>query len=307
MKILVTGGCGFIGTNFVNYMLKKYPTYSIVNIDKITYAGNDNNLFEWMMNPRYKWLKFDINSPRIKKYVEDCDIIVHFAAETHVDRSIISADEFIHTNVSGTLNLLKMALQFNKRFHHISTDEVFGSLSLDSAEIFNEKTHYAPRNPYAASKAASDHLVRSFYETYKLDTTISNCSNNYGPYQNKEKFLPKTILNILKGIKVPVYGDGLNVRDWVYVEDHCRAIDMIIHHGRIGGTYCVSGMKEDWNNLKIISVVAELMGKKLDDVIKFVPDRLGHDRKYAVDWSKIHRELGWEPQFEIKENLLKVE
>jgi dTDP-glucose 4,6-dehydratase len=306
MRLLVTGGCGFIGSNFIQYILNKYPDYVVTTVDKLTYAGSPVNLGKWLGDPRCVLKKFDINSLKMEKEVMFSDIVVHFAAESHVDNSIKSADEFIKTNISGTYNIIKYAARFKKRFHHISTDEVFGSLDLDSSDKFNEETSYQPRNPYSASKAASDHFVRAFYETHGLRMTVSNCSNNYGPYQNIEKFIPKAIVKILNGEKVPVYGDGKNVRDWLYVEDHCRAIDLILHEGKIGETYCVGGMSGDISNLKILEIIAKIMGYQLNHVVKYVPDRLGHDRKYAIDWSKINKELGWKPKFELEENLKKT-
>ncbi|MEK7635224.1 MAG: dTDP-glucose 4,6-dehydratase [Patescibacteria group bacterium] len=307
MKLVVTGGCGFIGTNFIHYILNKYPDYSVINIDKITYAGHPENLEIWENNPRYKLVLMDINDEKVENFIKECDTIVHFAAESHVDNSILSADEFIKTNVNGTYNLLKYALKYKKRFHHISTDEVFGSLPLDSKKKFNETTRYNPRNPYSASKASADHLVRCYFETYGLPVTISNCSNNYGPYQNKGSFLPKVILNILSGQKVPVYGDGLNVRDWIFVEDHCSAIDLIIHNGVIGETYCIGGLLADYNNLTILNMVADILKQdSIQNLFEFVPDRIGHDRRYAVDWSKIHRELGWKPKCNFEESLIKT-
>ncbi|MBI2463058.1 MAG: dTDP-glucose 4,6-dehydratase [Candidatus Spechtbacteria bacterium] len=304
MKLLITGGAGFIGSNFIHYWHEKYPADSIVNIDKLTYAGNLNNLKGVAEEKNYRFVRSDIcdQNETLDKAIKNCDVIVHFAAETHVDRSLNSADEFLRTNIFGTYNLLCYAKKYNKRFHHISTDEVFGSLDLESKEKFNEQTPYSPRNPYSASKASSDHIVQSFFHTHQLPITISNCSNNFGPYQNSEKFIPKAITNLINGQKVPVYGRGVNVRDWLHVEDHCRAIDLIIQKGRIGETYCVGGLTEDISNIDVIKIVLEEMNLK-DDMIEFVTDRPGHDLKYAVDWTKINRELGYQPTFDFSTHL----
>jgi dTDP-glucose 4,6-dehydratase len=296
MKLLVTGGAGFIGSNFILYWFKNHPQDSIINLDKLTYAGNLENLRNIQDNPNYKFVQGDICDTNIvNELVKDVDTIVHFAAETHVDRSILEPGDFIKTNVLGTQVLLQMALQNGtKRFHHISTDEVYGSLNLDEKNIFNERTPYNPRSPYSASKAGSDHLVKAYYYTYDLPITISNCSNNFGPYQFPEKLIPLAITNLLENKKVPVYGDGLYVRDWLYVEDHCRAIDLILQKGKIGDTYCIGGLTEDVNNLTVIKKIIELLGKD-ESAIEYVKDRPGHDRRYALDWSKIKNDLGWEP------------
>ncbi len=300
MKLLVTGGAGFIGANFIHYYLKNHSEDSIINLDKLTYAGNLANLEAIKDNPNYTFIKGDICDRRIvDSAMNDVDVVVHFAAESHVDRSIIDASPFIHTNVVGTHTLLESALKNNiKRFHHISTDEVFGSLELNSTEKFNESTGYDPRSPYAASKAASDHLVRAYNITYGLPTTISNCSNNFGPFHFPEKLIPLAITNILEGKKVPVYGDGKNVRDWLYVEDHCRAIDLILQKGTIGETYFVGSSDPEINNLELVRKILKLMGKS-ESEIEFVKDRPGHDRRYAIDWSKIKTELGWEPKHNL--------
>lgn len=299
MTLLVTGGAGFIGSNFILYWLKKYPQDKIINLDKLTYAGNLENLKSVEKNPNYEFVQGDIcNFQLVNSLINNkkIDIIVHFAAESHVDRSILDASPFIKTNIEGTHILLEAALKNGKiRFHHISTDEVFGALPLNTKEKFNEKTPYNPRSPYSASKAASDHLVRAYYTTYNLPITISNCSNNYGPYQFPEKFIPLAITNIIEGKKVPIYGDGLYVRDWLYVEDHCRAIDKIIHKGKIGETYFIGGLTEDISNLEVIKKILKIMGKD-ESFIEFVKDRPGHDRRYAIDWSKINKELGWKPE-----------
>ncbi len=295
MKLLVTGGAGFIGSNFIHYWLKNHPADFIVNFDKLTYAGNLENLKAVEGNPNYKFVKGDICDPAaVSDLVKDCGLIVHFAAESHVDRSILDAGEFIRTNVLGTQILLDAAKEYKKRFHHVSTDEVFGALALESKAKFNEETPYNPHSPYAASKAGSDHLVRAYFDTHGLEITISNCSNNFGPYQFPEKLLPLAITNLMEGKKVPVYGDGLYVRDWLYVDDHCRAIDLIINKGKIGETYCIGGMTEDLNNIGIIRKLLALLGKD-ESMIEYVKDRPGHDRRYAVDWTKASRELGYEP------------
>lgn len=307
MKLFVTGGAGFIGSNFILYWIKNHPEDFVVNFDKLTYAGNLENLKEVEKNPQYSFIHGDIcNSGEVEKALDGVDTVVHFAAESHVDRSILEPASFVTTNVVGTQVLLDAALKKNiKRFHHVSTDEVFGSLDLSSKDKFNEQTRYDPRSPYAASKAGSDHLVRAYYTTFGLQVSITNCSNNYGPYQFVEKLIPLAITNILEGKKVPVYGDGLNVRDWLHVEDHCRAIELVLQKGKIGETYCVGGVVDEINNLTVIKKILELMGKD-ESSIEFVKDRLGHDRKYAVDWSKIKSELGWEPQYGFDEWLKKT-
>ncbi|KKR22100.1 MAG: dTDP-glucose 4,6-dehydratase [Candidatus Moranbacteria bacterium GW2011_GWA2_39_41] len=305
MKLLITGGAGFIGSNFVHYILKKYPDYQVVNLDLLTYAGNLENLKEIENNPNYKFVKGDIADAKLmNELIADCDVIVHFAAESHVDRSILASEEFIRTNVIGTHTLLEAARNNgNKRFHHVSTDEVFGSLGATDP-AFNEATPYDPRSPYSASKASSDHLVRAYFHTYGLPITISNCSNNYGPYHFPEKLFPLFITNLIEDKKVPLYGDGMNVRDWLYVEDHCSAIDAIIHKGRIGETYCVGGNAEKTNK-EITYKILELMGKD-ESSIEFVKDRPGHDKRYAIDFSKIKNELGWEPSVNFEEGLQKT-
>jgi dTDP-glucose 4,6-dehydratase len=299
MKLLITGGAGFIGSNFIHYWLKNHQQDEIVNVDKLTYAGNLENLKEIEKNPNYKFVLSDIcNIDVITYLVKECDVVIHFAAESHVDRSIIDAGEFVKTNVLGTQILLQAAKEHDKRFHHVSTDEVFGALPLNSKDKFNENTPYNPHSPYSASKAASDHLVRSYFDTHGLAITISNCSNNFGPYQFPEKFLPLVITNLLEGKKIPVYGDGLYVRDWLYVDDHCKAIDLILEKGKIGETYCIGGMADDVNNLQVVKKVLDILGKD-DSMIEYVKDRPGHDRRYAVDWSKAKKELGFKPEFDF--------
>jgi len=306
MRLLVTGGAGFIGSNFILYWLRKYPQDKIVNLDKLTYAGNLENLKSIEKNPNYVFSQGDICDAQFVNSLihnHQVDTIVHFAAESHVDRSILDPAPFIKTNIEGTYVLLEAALKNKiKRFHHISTDEVFGALELNSKEKFNDKTPYNPRSPYSASKAASDHLVRAYYSTYNLPITISNCSNNFGPFQFPEKLIPLAITNIIEGKKVPVYGDGLYVRDWLYVEDHCKAIDLILQKGRIGETYLVGGLTEDISNLEIVKRILKIMDKD-ESMVEFVKDRPGHDRRYAIDWSRINQELGWRPEHNFEEYL----
>lgn len=302
MKLLVTGGAGFIGSNFILYWLKNHPDDHIVNFDKLTYAGNLENLKSIESNPNYKFVKGDItNAVEVNASMVGIDTVVHFAAESHVDRSIMEPASFVLTNVVGTQVLLDSALKNNiKRFHHVSTDEVFGALALDSTEKFNEATPYDPHSPYSASKAGSDHLVRAYFDTFGLPITITNCANNYGPFHFPEKLIPLAITNLIEGKKVPVYGDGLYVRDWLYVEDHCRAIDLVLSKGKVGETYCVGSLTQDVNNLEVIKKILKIMGKG-EEMIEFVKDRPGHDRRYAIDFSKIKNELGWEPKHTFDE------
>lgn len=302
MKLLVTGGAGFIGSNFILYWLKNHPEDTIVNFDKLTYAGNLENLKAVEKNPNYSFIHGDIcDSQAVNLAMEGIDNVVHFAAESHVDRSIMEPASFVVTNVVGTQVLLDAALKNNiKRFHHISTDEVFGALALDSTEKFNETTRYDPHSPYSASKAGSDHLVRAYFDTFELPVTITNCANNFGPYHFPEKLIPLAITNLIEGKKVPVYGDGLYVRDWLYVEDHCRAIDLVLSKGKIGETYCVGSLTQEVNNLEVVKKILNIMGKD-ESMIEFVKDRPGHDRRYAIDFSKIKNELGWEPLHSFEE------
>lgn len=297
MRLLVTGGAGFIGANFIQYWLKQHPDDDVINFDKLTYAGNLENLISVEKNPRYRFIQGDIClASDVIPAMKGIDIVVHFAAESHVDRSILDAMPFITTNVVGTQVLLDAALKANvKRFHHVSTDEVFGSLELGSSAKFDETTPYDPRSPYSASKAGSDHLVRAYAHTFGLPITITNCSNNFGPYQFPEKLIPLAITNIIEGKKVPVYGDGRNVRDWLHVDDHCRAIDAVLTRGKVGETYCIGGLTEDIDNLLIVKKILGIMGAS-ESLIEYVKDRPGHDRRYAVDWKKIHNELGWSPE-----------
>lgn len=304
MNILVTGGAGFIGSNFIHYILGKYPDYKITNLDKLTYAGNLDNLKNVENSPNYKFAQGDIcDVDLVRELVKNKDLIVHFAAESHVDRSIISALDFVRTNVEGTRVLLDAAKEKNIRFHHISTDEVFGALGQNDPK-FNEKTAYDPRSPYSASKASSDHLARAYWHTYKLPITISNCSNNYGPYQFPEKLLPLFITNLIDGKKVPVYGKGENIRDWIYVDDHNAGVDLIIHKGKIGETYCLGGGNE-LKNLDITWKILKAM-RAGEESIEYVEDRKGHDFRYAIDYSKAEKELGWRPQKKFDEGLLET-
>jgi len=307
MKLLITGGAGFIGSNFIEYWLDKYPNDTIVNLDKLTYAGHLESTISFQNNPNYKFIKGDIcDIQLVNKITSDVDTVIHFAAETHVDRSIDGPAEFVRTNVVGTQILLDSALKNKvKRFHHVSTDEVFGSLPLEEEIKFDEKTNYDPRSPYSASKAASDHLVRSYYHTFGLPITITNCSNNFGSYQDPEKFIPRMVTDLIDGGVVRIYGDGLNVRDWLYVKDHARAIDLVLKDGKIGETYLVGGMTKDISNLEIAKSVLNLFGKD-ESQIKFVKDRPGHDRRYSVNWNKINKELGWEPEHDFEVWLTKT-
>jgi len=309
-KVLITGGAGFIGSNYAHYHFEKYPSDKVVVLDKLTYAGNLDNLGDLVKaENRFAFVQGDISD---KKFIEDLfdaekfDLVVNFAAETHVDRSITEPSVFVMTNVVGTHNLLEASRDTGvARYHQISTDEVYGDLGIGSKDFFTEKTSIAPNCPYAATKASADLLARSYFETFELPVTITRCSNNYGPYQFPEKIIPLAITNLLENKKVPVYGDGLYVRDWLYVEDHCKAIDLIIKKGKIGETYCVGGLTEDINNLSVIKKIIKILGKD-DSYIEFVKDRPGHDRRYAIDWSKIKENLGWNPLHSFDEWLEKT-
>lgn len=304
MNILVTGGCGFIGSNFIRHILNKYPAYTIINLDALTYAGNPENLKDVEGNPKYTFVKGKIeDSVLVRDIVSNVDCVVHFAAESHVDRSIVDARSFLVTNVTGTDVMLAASRDASiEKFIHISTDEVYGSLGDEGK--FMEDTPLMPNSPYAASKASGDMLVRAYHETYGLPAIIIRPSNNYGPYQFPEKFIPLMITNLLENKPVPVYGEGNNVRDWLFVEDNCRAIDLILHKGRISEIYNVGGNAE-MRNIDIVKKALEIMGKDRT-FITFVKDRPGHDYRYALDTSKIERELGWKPSVGIETGLMKA-
>ncbi|MCL0082656.1 dTDP-glucose 4,6-dehydratase [Dehalococcoidia bacterium] len=302
MKILVTGGAGFIGSNFVCYLLREHPDWEVTNLDKLTYAGNLENLMDVEGNPGYHFVKGDITDRELvdKLLGQGFDVVVNFAAESHVDRSILDSSPFIRTNVQGTQVLLEGARQHKVRlFLQVSTDEVYGSLGAPGK--FTEESPLLPNSPYAASKAAADCLCRAYYHTYGLPVVITRCSNNYGPFQFPEKLIPLVITNALEGKEIPVYGDGLNVRDWVHVEDHCRALDVIIQQGKPGEIYNIGGNCEE-TNLELVHCILAIMGKPRS-LITFVADRPGHDRRYALETSKIERELGWRPAILLGEGL----
>jgi dTDP-glucose 4,6-dehydratase len=319
MKILITGGAGFIGSHVVRLMVNKYPHFQIFNLDKLTYAGNLENLTDVENNSNYTFVKGDIND---KAFIRDLfvkeqfDGVMHLAAESHVDRSISGPDAFIETNINGTSNLLGAALEIwkgnfeGKRFHHISTDEVFGSLGPEGK--FSETTPYDPRSPYSASKASSDHIVRAYYHTYGMPVVVTNCSNNYGSHHFPEKLIPLMIHNIKNNNPLPVYGKGENIRDWLWVEDHARAIEVVFMKGVSGETYCVGGNNE-WKNIDLVHMLIKLMDQKLGraegeslKLITYVKDRAGHDMRYAIDATKIKNELGWEPTQPFEELLSKT-
>ncbi len=301
MKIIVTGGAGFIGSCFVRHMLNKYPDYKIINLDALTYAGNIENLNDIKDNPNYTFVHGNICDKKlVNEIIQGVDAVVNFAAESHVDRSITGPEIFIETNIQGTLNLLQAAKENNiQRYLQVSTDEVYGTLG--KTGYFYETTPLAPNSPYSASKASADLVVRAYYETYKMPVLNTRCSNNYGPYQYPEKLIPFFISKLLKNEKVPVYGDGLNVRDWLYVYDHCSAIDTVLHKGRIGEVYNIGGHNEK-TNLEITRLILEAMGKD-ESSIEYVKDRLGHDRRYAICNDKIQKELGWEPSLTFEEGI----
>jgi len=309
MKIIVTGGAGFIGGNFVHMMLAKYPDYNIICLDNLTYAGNMETLSSVMDNPNFKFIKADIaDRTAVYKIFEDekPDMLVNFAAESHVDRSIEDPGIFIQTNVVGTGVLLDACRKYGiKRYHQVSTDEVYGDLPLDRPELFfTEDTPLHTSSPYSSSKAGADLLVMSYFRTFGLPVTVSRCSNNYGPYHFPEKLIPLIIANALAQKPLPVYGKGENVRDWLYVEDHCRAIDLIIHNGRVGEVYNIGGHNER-TNLQVVKTIIKELGKS-EDLITYVTDRLGHDMRYAIDPTKIHDELGWEPTTFFDEGIKKT-
>ena len=324
--VLITGGCGFIGSNFVRHVLQHYPDCRIINLDKLTYAGNPANLADIEKNPRYRFVKGDIGDAVLVRRIfanEQIGTVIHFAAESHVDRSITGPAEFVQTNILGTFNLLEAAREAwlkdttgvsfkNCRFLHVSTDEVYGSLGETGA--FQETTPYDPRSPYSASKASADHLVSVYFHTYGLPTLITNCSNNYGPYQFPEKLIPLIVNNALHGKSLPVYGDGKNVRDWLYVVDHCEAILNVLQKGKVGETYNIGGNSEK-QNIEIVHTICDILDEKVGrlpdeknrrSLITYVKDRAGHDRRYAIDATKIRTELGWEPKVNFKDGMLKT-
>jgi dTDP-glucose 4,6-dehydratase len=305
MKMLITGGAGFIGSNYVHFVRENHPDYEIVVVDKLNQQGNKDNLKAVMADIDFH--EFDIvdEEKLLPIFEAGLDYVVHFAAETNVDRSIEDPDTFVNSNVLGTNILLRLSRDHGvKRFHHVSTDEVFGSLELGSSDRFNESTPYDPRSPYSASKAGSDHLVRSYFHTYGLDVTISNCSNNYGPYQVPENIVPVFALMAFNDKPLTIYGDGKSVRDYLFVLDHCRAIDLILHNGKAGETYCVGGGEEK-NGIEIADTVLEITEKPAA-LKKFVTDRPGHDRRYAIDYSKLSSELGYKPSVTFKEGVRKT-
>jgi dTDP-glucose 4,6-dehydratase len=317
-KILVTGGAGFIGSHVVRLFANKYPDYKIVNLDSLTYAGNLENLKDVERLPNYSFVKGDITDEAFIDQLfsnEHFDAVIHLAAESHVDRSIMDPLSFVKTNILGTAVLLNAARKYwksfdGKLFYHVSTDEVYGSLG--ETGFFTEQTPYDPHSPYSASKASSDHLVKAYFDTYQLPVVISNCSNNYGSHQFPEKLLPLMINNIVHSKPLPVYGKGDNVRDWLWVEDHARAIDVIFHKGKLGETYNIGGFNE-WKNIDIVHLLCKIMDKKLNrsagesaKLITFVKDRAGHDKRYAIDATKLNRELGWKPSLQFEEGLDKT-
>lgn len=307
MAILITGGAGFIGSNFVRYWSDQYPQDRLINLDKLTYAGNLENLTGVAERPSYRFVHGDINDGRLLDEIitsEGVETIVHFAAETHVDRSLLSSAEFLRTNVMGTQSLLDAAMRHNvKHFHHVSTDEVFGAIGEHEQRKFDERTPYSPRNPYSASKAASDHLVRAYHLSFGLPITITNCSNNFGPYLFPEKLISLAITNLLEGKPIPIYGSGRQSRDWLYVLDHCKAIDLVLRKGKIGETYCVGGMHHEITNKAVAEKICQALGKDPEQWLVHVKDRPGHDFKYVVDWSKINAELGWQPETDFEHRL----
>lgn len=324
-NILLTGTAGFIGSNFVPYFLEKYPNYNLINLDLLTYAGTLDNLRECENNPRYKFIKGDICNRELVEFIfseYDINGVIHFAAESHVDNSIKNPGVFVQTNVNGTFTLIDVAYKYwmnkpfeyktkyqNCRFHHISTDEVYGTLG--ETGLFTESTPYAPNSPYSASKASSDMIIRAYNETYGLNTVITNCSNNYGPKQHDEKLIPTIIRNALLGNPIPIYGDGKNIRDWLYVLDHCKGIDIVYHTGKNGETYNIGGRNER-TNLQIVNTICDILDKQVPKVasykelITFVEDRAGHDRRYAIDATKLENELKWKADENFDSGIIKT-
>ncbi|MCL4341709.1 MAG: dTDP-glucose 4,6-dehydratase [Candidatus Thermoplasmatota archaeon] len=304
MKLLVTGGLGFIGSNFINYWLSNYPNDYIVNVDKVTYSANFNNIIKHD-SENYVFVKAEINDKKImEEIISTVDTVINFAAESHVDNSIDSPEEFLKSNYMGVFNILELVRKYDKRFHQVSTDEVYGSLSFNSPDRFDETSCYNPKNPYSSTKAAADFLINAYVNTYGTKATISNCSKNFGPNQHPEKLIPKTILNALSNQRIPIYGSGKQVRDWIYVEDHCRALDLIIHNGRIGETYLVSAENE-MNNIDVVNKIRGILNKR-DNLIEHVSDRPGHDKRYALSPEKIQKELGWPPRDNFEDALRKT-
>ncbi|WP_149427881.1 dTDP-glucose 4,6-dehydratase [Exiguobacterium acetylicum] len=306
MNIIVTGGAGFIGSNFVRHMLHTYPTYKIINLDLLTYAGNKNSLADIMDNPNHVFVEGNITDRQLLDQLiqeHDIDGIINFAAESHVDRSILNPEVFVETNIQGTLALLDAARKHNlKKYVQVSTDEVYGSLGAEG--YFTEDTPLAPNSPYSASKAGADMLVRSYFETYGMDVNITRCSNNYGPFHFPEKLIPLMITNAMDQKELPIYGDGENIRDWLHVTDHCAAIDLVFHNGKSGEVYNVGGHNERTNN-QIVDLIVERLNVS-SDLVKYVEDRLGHDRRYAIDPAKLETELGWKPKYTFDTGIIET-
>nr|WP_302578392.1 dTDP-glucose 4,6-dehydratase [Methanobrevibacter arboriphilus] len=310
MEILVTGGAGFIGSNFIHYILDKYSNYNVINLDLLTYCGNLRNLMEAEENPNYKFIKGDILDTKLVDSIvaeNNVDYIINFAAESHVDRSIHNPKIFLESNIIGTQNLLEVAKKYHergqiKKYIQISTDEVYGTLG--KTGYFTEKTPLSPNSPYSASKAGADMIVRAYHETFNLPINITRCSNNYGPYQFPEKLIPLMINNALTNKKLPVYGDGRNIRDWLHVYDHCTAIDLVLHNGKIGDIYNIGGNNEK-ENIEIVRIILKYLNRS-NDLIEFVEDRLGHDKRYAIDSTKIKSELGWKPKYTFDNGIKKT-